>query len=167
MTVSRADAEYVRARALPFQRVQEELWLLFLGHGFLCRPRIRRPYGVEMGWEVRFVGLTARARTRLDSLLKGYRLPEAHVTGGRRNSVVSVPGRRAVWVFERLWRRFAPGSRSGIEPPIVLGNPPLPDGSEEKAGRGVEPVVTETRRVVPGDERLQQVESSPDDAIPF
>jgi len=93
--------------------LREELWRLFLGHGYLCRPGRAGPVGGDHGWEVRFVGLGAPARARLVRLLAQLGLPGAHRSERRGQTRVSVPGRRAVQEFRRLWRYFARVSRPG------------------------------------------------------
>jgi hypothetical protein len=85
-----------------------ELWGFFLRHGYLCHPRRGISLGGDKGWEVRFVGVGAAGRRRLVWLLGQAGLPGARVTERRRALGVSVPGRRAVYEFRRLWRRFDP-----------------------------------------------------------
>ena len=91
------------------KRLREELWLHFLCHGYLCRPRRGGPLGGDKGWDVRFVGLDAAARRRLVWLLEQAGLPDARLSERRGQPVVSVPSRRAVQEFRRLWRRFTRG----------------------------------------------------------
>jgi hypothetical protein len=156
-----------RVQALSLQQVQEELWSLFFGHGILCRPRTLRPYSADKGWEVRFVGLNAAARKRLSTLLVHYRLPKLVVSDRRSPLVVSVSGRRAVWVFQRLWRRHAAGIGSGPKPRIAPIRSPWAKVNEMDLVRGIETARLGAQNVRTGSERRQAARPGPDDPIPF
>lgn len=87
------------------------VWEWFRECGYLRRPD-RPAVGdpSDDGWEVRFV-LGGRSESELVRLLAavGATGVRAFTSGGRRQ--VSIPGRKAVAVFRRLWSAHRPPRR--------------------------------------------------------